>query len=152
VELLQSYYAAHRRSVEERIAAARLRRHKVVHISVHSFAPVLDGRRRMVDVGVLYDPSRPSERLFSGRWRDLLQEQAPLLRVRLNQPYRGAADGFTTALRRKWAAGEYTGIELEINQALLNGSARARRRIDRLISGTLGKAIALASADNDGQR
>jgi hypothetical protein len=39
--------------------------------------------------------------------------------VRRNYPYRGNADGLTTALRRVHGADRYVGIEVELNQRLL---------------------------------
>jgi predicted N-formylglutamate amidohydrolase len=87
----------------------------VRHLSVHSFTPVLDGRIRNADLGLLYDPSRPGERAFCLRWQALLAARG--WRVRRNYPYRGSDDGHTTALRRRFGA-DYAGIELEINQAI----------------------------------
>ena len=46
-------------------------------------------------------------------------QQAMDRRVRRNYPYRGAADGLTTALRRLFKPKDYLGLEIEINQALL---------------------------------
>jgi predicted N-formylglutamate amidohydrolase len=40
----------------------------------------------------------------------------PELTVHRNAPYRGVADGHTTALRRVCPAQRYIGIELEVNQ------------------------------------
>jgi hypothetical protein len=48
-----------------------------------------------------------------------LSQALPHLRVRRNRPYRGTSDGLTTHLRRRFAAKDYAGIELELNQALL---------------------------------
>lgn len=89
--------------------------HPVRHISVHSFTPVLRGETRNADIGLLYDPARDEERA----WCAALQGRLAACgwRVRLNYPYRGVADGHTSALRRRFTHG-YTGIELELNQAL----------------------------------
>jgi len=87
----------------------------VQHFSVHSFTPVLDGQIRNADIGLLYDPSRPAEReLCAGLGARLA---AHGWRVRMNYPYRGVADGHTSALRRRFGP-RYAGIELEFNQAL----------------------------------
>lgn len=86
-----------------------------VHVAVHSFAPVLGGLRRTADIGLLYDPAHDGERDLCAAWRSLLA--AGGWRVRLNYPYRGASDGHTTALRRRFG-NAYAGIELELNQAL----------------------------------
>lgn len=98
--------------VDEWIAAG----HRVRHVSVHSFTPVLDGQQRNADIGLLYDPGRAAERDFCERWQALLAVRG--WRVRRNYPYRGTSDGHTTALRRRFGP-RYAGIELEINQAIL---------------------------------
>jgi predicted N-formylglutamate amidohydrolase len=90
--------------------------HEVMHLSVHSFTPCLEGVERRVEIALLEDPSRAAERLARGRWSGALRERG--WRVRQNHPYRGVADGHTTALRRRFGAA-YAGIELELNQALL---------------------------------
>jgi predicted N-formylglutamate amidohydrolase len=132
--LLERYYDPHRSRVEAAVAQSP---QPVCHIGVHSFAPALRGLRRRADVGLLYDPARPRERALCHRWKQLLRELAPALRVRRNDPYRGASDGLTTALRRRFGAGRYLGIELEINQALLTGPAGPRRNLERILAASL---------------
>jgi predicted N-formylglutamate amidohydrolase len=113
--LLERYWRPHR----DRVHAAIARRPgPVLHLGVHTFTPVLDGHVRTMDVGLLYDPARRRERALCARWRDALRKRRPDLRVRRNAPYRGAADGLTTTLRRRFAEARYTGVELEVNQAL----------------------------------
>jgi predicted N-formylglutamate amidohydrolase len=63
------------------------------------------------------------------------------VRVRMNYPYRGAADGLTTHLRRRFPASRYLGIELEVNQALAGDEATARGRIRRLLTASLQATI-----------
>jgi predicted N-formylglutamate amidohydrolase len=43
----------------------------------------------------------------------------PGLAIMMNYPYRGVADGHTTALRRRFGDRGYLGLELEINQNLV---------------------------------
>jgi predicted N-formylglutamate amidohydrolase len=88
---------------------------RVRHVSVHSFTPVLEGRFRNTDIGLLYDPARKLERGLCLQWQAELAARG--WRVRRNYPYRGVADGHTTALRRRFGTA-YAGIELELNQAL----------------------------------
>ncbi|NGX15291.1 N-formylglutamate amidohydrolase [Wenzhouxiangella sp. XN24] len=90
--------------------------HRVLHVSIHSFTPELDGQWRNADIGLLYDPARAAEREFCGRWQSSLQLRG--WRVRRNYPYRGTSDGHTAALRKEFGP-RYAGIELELNQALL---------------------------------
>ena len=89
--------------------------HHVLHISVHTFTPVLDGEVRNVDIGLLYDPARKQEQEFCRAWQDQLEHVLPGSKIRMNQPYRGTADGFTTSLRKTFPK-NYAGIEIEVNQ------------------------------------
>jgi predicted N-formylglutamate amidohydrolase len=116
-ELLTRYYHPYR----ARIRVLVVEQHRkfgtaVVHLSVHSFTPVLSGERRRADVGILYDPRRAGERQFASAWRHHLRLLRPDLLVRRNYPYLGHADGLTTALRREFAEQNYRGLELEVNQ------------------------------------
>jgi predicted N-formylglutamate amidohydrolase len=90
---------------------------------------------------LLYDPGRRLERELCGRWLDAVREIDPTLRARRNYPYLGTADGLTTALRRRFGAAEYAGIELEVNQAVLTDSRRAAA-IARTLAAGLERALA----------
>lgn len=118
-QLLRRYYLPYRGEVEESIHRLVQQGHRVLHISVHSFTPVLNGEKRTAEIGLLFDPRRSHERELCLRWQKVLQQRAPQWRVRRNYPYRGVADGFTTYLRRKFTEREYVGIEIELNQALV---------------------------------
>lgn len=115
-ELLERYYLPFRDAVENRIRGMTTGGQRVVHLSSHSFTPELDGIVRDADIGLLYDPRRSGERLLCREWRLALGRHAPALKVRMNYPYAGTADGFTTWLRRRFDSAEYLGIELEVNQ------------------------------------
>lgn len=129
--ILATYWWPHRREVEEAVGEAVTRGELVLHIAVHSFTPVWHGEVRTADLGLLYDPARPGERAFGVQWQACLGRIAPDLRVRRNYPYRGAADGLTTWLRRRFPEDQYLGFELEVNQGLMetSGWRLARRAI-----------------------
>ena len=112
----------------------------VVHLSAHSFTPVLDGRVRNVDVAFLYDPRRRWERALVDRWSVDLAARRPDLRVRRNNPYQGRHDGHTAALRRAFADAAYAGIEVEVNQAITTGPPRAWRRLREDIAAVVADA------------
>lgn len=116
--IISAYYRPYRAAVEAALAEALRQHRQVLHVSVHSFTPLLDGVTRNADIGLLYDPARPAERALAGAWQRALQARLAL-RVRCNYPYRGTADGFTTALRRRFPDPAYAGIEFELNQGLL---------------------------------
>lgn len=114
--LLQQYYHPYRNRVEAWINQHIESGASVVHLSLHTFTPTLNGQSRLADVGLLYDPRRPTEKALCDAWKSQLTQQRPDLRVRRNYPYLGKADGFTTYLRRQFGD-NYAGIELEVNQA-----------------------------------
>lgn len=126
--VVASYWRPHRDALTAAVREAP--RGVVLHLSVHSFTPVWKGVERAVDLGLLYDPSRGKERAFCDALARELGRVEPAWRVRRNQPYRGTADGATTAMRRAFAASRYLGVELEVNQRLVAdaGSWRATRR------------------------
>jgi predicted N-formylglutamate amidohydrolase len=126
--LIEHIWKPHRDAVTESVAKGIRRRGRVLHVALHSFTPVLDGQTRTADIGLLYDPKRPAERRSALALRRVLQE-ATGLRVRRNYPYRGDADGLTTALRRVFEADDYVGLEIELNQALLTVSRTWPRRL-----------------------
>lgn len=116
--LIRAYYRPYREKVTEAIERPVGRGREVLHVSLHSFTPLMDERPRNADIGVLYDTKRSVEMLLA----KLLQTQLAAstgLRVRRNYPYRGASDGLTTSLRRQFTDNSYAGLEIELNQRLL---------------------------------
>ena len=114
--ILKAYYHPYREEVEHLIHDFVMADRQVLHVSVHSFTPELNGELREADLGFLYDPKRKTEQAISRHWKQELQSQHKDLLVRFNYPYLGIADGFPTYLRRKFNADQYIGIELEVNQ------------------------------------
>ena len=87
----------------------------VVHLGIHSFTPVLNGKIRNTDIGILCDPARPQERAYANVIKAEIMRLYPAMKVRFNYPYKGTTDGLTTTLRKKFGP-RYVGIEIEINQ------------------------------------
>ena len=114
--ILQQYYYPHRNSVEDVISKVSK---PALHLSIHSFTPVLNGHNRTVDVGILFDPDRKGESDFCKQLLDGLEQAVPFLVIKFNEPYKGTDDGFTTYLRTKFSDNEYLGIEIEVNQKFL---------------------------------
>ena len=121
--ILDTYYYPFRKKVFSHISRKIQQGGFVIHFSVHTFAPEVDGKIRNADTGLLYDPSRKSERDVAVRIADSLKHNAPHIRIRMNYPYAGKADGHATALRKSFGPGEYAGLEFEINQQLVTGSS-----------------------------
>jgi predicted N-formylglutamate amidohydrolase len=117
-EILRRYHAPYWSAVEDIVAGIISTNRRVLHLSVHSFTPIFHGEIRNADIGLLYDPSRTDEKSWCLQWQQALTTSHPGLRIRRNYPYRGNADALVTALRKRFAAASYLGIELEINQQI----------------------------------
>ena len=122
--ILRKYYFPYRKKVEETILKLIKEKKKVIHLSIHSFTPILNGMVRNCDIGLLYDPQHEGERIFCQKWKDELKNKSSKIKVRYNYPYKGVSDGFTTHLRKKISATQYIGIELEVNQQLLTSERK----------------------------
>jgi len=143
--ILIDHYLPFRASAEAAIMHALANGKPVIHLSSHSFTPELDGIVRAADVGLLYDPVRAGEAALCREWCARLKSREPSLRVRRNYPYTGKSDGFAAYLRRHFAADEYIGIELEINQRLLLMGGKSRQQLQALIICSLAAALTQGS-------
>jgi len=114
--ILNKYYTPYRNIVYAEIYKYVNMGFRVVHISVHSFTPVLDGQVREVDIGLLFDPKKKSEKMYCMQWKKELKALSTAYVVKFNKPYLGKSDGFTTFLRKEFDGSLYSGIELEVNQ------------------------------------
>lgn len=121
-KILQLYYHKHRKAVEDYVSTQIQEGNEVIHIGIHSFAPVLHGVFRNAQIGLLYDPAFEKEKHFAQKWKEQILVQNPYWNVRHNYPYKGKSDGLTTYLRNKYHQ-HYIGIELEVNQNLLDDVA-----------------------------
>lgn len=135
--LLRQHYLPYREEVEQMVQDFVSAGRQVLHLSVHTFTPVLDGEERQADIGLLYDPKRKQERAFSREWKAALLRQDKKLLVRFNYPYLGIADGLTSYMRRKFTADQYVGIELEVNQKYQEHHPERWHQLKQLLSDTL---------------
>ena len=150
-DILARHYLPYRQRVEGLVGAAVARGRRVVHISSHSFTPVLDGRRRRADVGLLYDPGRSGEATLCACWKSALAQRAPSLRVRRNYPYAGKADGLTSHLRRRFPPAAYVGVELEVNQRIVAAGGRPWAALRTTLIDSLRAACAATHLTNSGE-
>ncbi|MBW2962019.1 N-formylglutamate amidohydrolase [Mesonia aestuariivivens] len=120
-EILGDYYFPYRNLIVEKIAESMKLGEKIVHLSLHSFTPILNGKVRNTDLGILYDSSKLQEKEFSKKLKAILQKHLPYFKIRYNYPYLGKADGFTTYLRNKFPK-NYIGVEIEVNQKYAVGN------------------------------
>lgn len=114
-EIIARYYRTYRDQIDAFIMNSVKHNSAVLHLSFHSFTPRLGNIERNADIGLLYDPKRVREKNFCRRLQKAISSCSDYA-VRLNYPYRGKADGLTTALRKKYADICYAGIEIEVNQ------------------------------------
>lgn len=131
--LLEAYHRPYRASVEREVRNA-MASGPVLHLSIHSFTPVLNGVTRNTEVGLLFDPRRTSETQFCRELQRKLGDRLAPMRIRRNYPYRGTSDGLTTVLRGKFPARQYVGVEIEINQARLMKKSEVHRLAAHLVS------------------
>lgn len=128
----------------------------VIHLSIHSFTPVMKGQRRSTDIGILFDPKRPTEKKFANQLIRILKaaatkEKIAGIRIDANKPYLGTADGHTTELRRKLSAARYSGIEIEVNQKFVRTTGIARwPLILRVISLAVAELLQQKSSEHQG--
>ncbi|QXP71009.1 N-formylglutamate amidohydrolase [Polaribacter sp. R2A056_3_33] len=114
-DLIKTYYNSYRNNVENEIETLITNQNTVVHLSIHSFTPILNDRIRNCDIGLLYDSSNQQEKKTALQLKEALHTINPNWHLRFNYPYLGKADGFTTHLRKRFKE-NYIGIEIELNQ------------------------------------
>jgi predicted N-formylglutamate amidohydrolase len=122
-------------AVDHAVAAGRA----VLHVSSHSFTPVLRGDVRNCDLGFLYDPARSGEVRFIDAWYEAVHAAVPELVLRRNYPYRGTTDALVTHLRRRHGERVYAGVELEVNQKHVG--SRGWRALVSMLATTLAIAV-----------
>ncbi len=114
--IIEQYWMPYRERTGQFISAEIEKGHQVVHLSIHTFTPLWEGKAREVEVGLLYDDELENEAEWCKEFEMELHRESEGLAIRHNEPYHGKADGFTTHLRAVYDPEVYLGIELEINQ------------------------------------
>ena len=136
---MAAHYWPYRNAVEAAVDRAIAAGGAVLHVSSHSFTPVLHGEVRQCDIGFLYDPAGSGEVRFIDAWYDAVRAAAPDLVLRRNYPYRGTSDALVTHLRRRHGEKAYAGIELEVNQKHVG--TRGWRTLVSMLTTTLATAV-----------
>ncbi len=113
--ILAKYYTPYRNTVYAKIYKWISKGYRVIHISVHTFTPIMNDKERAVDIGLLFDPKKKSEKDFCMEWKKEMKLLDDSFKVKFNEPYLGKSDGFTTFLRKEFDSACYSGIELEVN-------------------------------------
>lgn len=131
--LIDEFYLPFRAAVAGQIADVVGQGKTLLHLSVHSFTPELDGKVRRTQLGLLYDPRRSREKKFALRWQQQMQQLDPGLRVHCNAPYRGSSDCHQRTYRQIYPESQYLALELEVNQALVAAGAGRWQQVRQLI-------------------
>lgn len=139
-KIIDCYYTPFREHVFNDIATPIAQGLQVIHLSIHSFTPVINGTKRHADIGLLYDPQRVLEKKLARQWQLELKHIAPEYHVRMNYPYKGTSDGFTTFLRQQFTPAQYIGIEVESNQSLTTND-RALSNLKNILTLSLLKIL-----------
>ncbi|MBK8203340.1 MAG: N-formylglutamate amidohydrolase [Bdellovibrionales bacterium] len=140
--LLKFY--VHYREHASRDLARLVSRGPVGIFAVHSFVPVLNGKTRSTDVGLLFHHASDKERLLAESLRFHLRRQLPDWKIHFNLPYRGFTDCFLNDLSEQYQANlDVVGLFLEFNQRRIS-TLSERRKLSEMMK----KAILLASGVN----
>lgn len=132
---LRLFHAPYRAAVQAHIERALAACGRCVMISVHSFTPELDPLNRRFDVGIMFDRSIPAEtKVVQALERALKQRGLTFAR---NRPYDGQDDSVLTGYRRRWQPPEFLGIEIEINQGLIDGESWFQAPADAIAAGVI---------------
>nr|WP_255478720.1 N-formylglutamate amidohydrolase [Rufibacter sp. XAAS-G3-1] len=140
-QVLLEHYYPYREKILKQVTEWVGQGFQVLHLSVHSFAPELNGKVRKADLGLLYDPKREREQFFAARWRQQLQLVQPAIKIRYNYPTKGTSDGFLTQLRRSFPKAQYAGVELEVNQKFPEGVPEEWSALQEHLTNSFNKAI-----------
>lgn len=129
VKRIEAYHVPFHAAVDRLIEQRRPAGGDIAVVSIHSFVPALDGLRRAIDVGVLFNPYEAiARRLAEGlRGRGMT--------VGLNEPYSGRR-GLIYSAERHGLRHQAVYLEIEVNQALLSTPARTYQ-VARLIASAL---------------
>jgi predicted N-formylglutamate amidohydrolase len=140
-EILRLYHQPYWSEAEDIVSGIIATDGQVLHLSMHSFTPILNGIVRNADIGLLYDPKRPTGKNLCRKWQSALAACCPGLRIRRNYPYQGNSDALVTALRRRFPAENYLGIEVEINQRYFLENTDQWQAIQNQLLTTLGSLL-----------
>ncbi len=118
-QLIEELYLPYIEKLGKRIENLISKQKDIIHVSVHSFTPILNGSTRTAEIGILYDPANQREVAFANEWSSKISKNTPKWRVKMNYPYLGTDDGLTAYFRQHFKQA-YAGVELEINAKLFD--------------------------------
>jgi predicted N-formylglutamate amidohydrolase len=131
--VLKHFYTPHRTNIEKHIEQQKKQGFHTLHLAIHSFTPVLHGKKRNTHIGLLYDPSRTHEKTWVNILQSHFKSTLAALLCKKNNPYKGTSDGLTTYLRSQFTNKCYSGIEIEINQALMKNPNTWKKNQNKMV-------------------
>lgn len=140
-KIIADHYNPYREAVTKAVLDAIEADKRVIHLSIHSFTPVFEGEERNADVGLLFDSGRGFEKKFCLLLKNDLIKNNKGLKVKLNYPYKGTDDGFTTELRKKTGTASYAGIEIEVNQKLFTDPSSEKEKLKETLASSIKQAV-----------
>lgn len=141
--ILNKYYLPHWNKVGKRLH--KHSKNKIFHIAVHSMTNQLHGKVRPMQIALLYDSQRKSEKEFARIWIQQLRIEFPHMKLARNNPYKGGSEGLTTFFRTQYSEKNYLGIEIELNQKFLKSlkTSSQRKKFSYQLAASLDRAIDL---------
>ncbi|MCO8122951.1 N-formylglutamate amidohydrolase [Stieleria sp. TO1_6] len=146
-QLIDLVHTPYRRRIESALQRILQQFTFVIHLSVRTFDSQVSQTPRRGDIGLLYDPSREAEVDFCLDWIDELYDLYPHLRVRRNYPRRGTVDSLHKALRRKFPADQYLGVEVWLNRAWASRDVALRDEALRHLAASLRETVGVPSSE-----
>lgn len=141
-KIINLFYEPHWNQAVRIFKRAHDKKSQIFHIAVHSMTDNLNGQIRPMQLALLYDPQRPSEKKLSDFWISELKKEFPDFIIARNNPYKGTSEGVTCFFRKCYDQRDYTGIELEMNQALfIKMTAKQRRIFSKKLASSLKHAV-----------
>ena len=135
--IIKHYWAPHIKAIEKNIQHNITLGKQTIHIGVHSFTPERNGVVRKGDIGILFNPKRPSEQKFARSLQNILHANLPSMIIRRNYPYTGYSEGLAMLLRKKFSDKQYVGIEIEINNKFIQKPSQKGKAIIKILAESL---------------
>lgn len=148
LDWLIQQYLDYRRAIFQS-ANQIVKSHLLCAVSVHTFVARINGVTRSTDIGLLFRPTDPKEKLLAQLVRTNLKKIFPDLKIHFNLPYRGHTDCLLNDLSNKFQrSATYVALFLEINQRLLLNQAKIRRIATGLAKGLTDASIGYISSSH----
>ncbi len=124
--LIDTYYLPFHQELEQKIVEHIAQGYQVLHLSLYTFAPFLNGLFLNTAVGLLYNTHRHGEKEVARIIHGLFQQKTPTYKIRHNFPFLGRHDYVLNSFRKQFSERDYLGIKLGVNQVLITNPHEQR--------------------------